>query len=1271
MGNLEALKRENTMKRFYVGLLALTLIAGAALAQAPNPDPGWAAFIIRNGATSAPVIRDNDVIVTDAIEFAIIESGQKAGLGTDLLNGMKISQINTLHIDRLDNVATSGSLYGPYFNIWVTDGLGHYAVLANEPSNPEWTGSPFDVPSWDFLKTKTCKIYETTGLAGTTPGTSWVATAIGMSGAITFEDAGDLIIAPPPIAYILAGNGVGSGAPDELGTNIARGFNWMFGDTAANYVSGGNGFIVDNYTVTASYPVTNVTQGTHFTAIQPAVDAANPDDVIVVAAGTYEEQVHITDNNLVIHGAGAGATVIRSPATLTAYFMTSERNYPIVFIDGATGVQIDGVTVDGAGRGNLNVRFQGVGFWNAGGSLSEAAVINVIDTPFSGAQHGVGIYAYNNTGGPYSIILDDVLVEDCQKNALALSGAGLTVELDGVTAVGTGPTPVTAQNGIQISYGAGGTVNNCTVSGFEYTGTELATASGILLYGGSFVSSGNVDVTNSQSSVYCIDTSGDFSGLDVTAPAGGDAFYAYSSGAKSGVGERPLASPVDAELATGGAKAAINMTVRNGRFIGAGLTDSWGPGAYGNGPITFNVDNCEIANWDYGVVVKNSGGATFNATVSNCNIHDNTSYGLYTNAAETVAATCNWWGTTSGPEALGNPSPGDAISTGATYAPWLDDVGGDCVLYGDNNVGVGNAAVCLTPANTCVTIPVTFNRLDTTPSRGVSVTIQLSPELALCTDSPDADIVEATGAGSWSGTTYSSLVYQVVDNLGGSYTIDRAILGDPCGPTSGGTLFTMNLKKAPGVTADAIGTVTVTNVVVRGCDNAPLLGVPGAAGHVSINLTIPAVLAGLTATQDKLGNGSDGTTAINLAWTVPTDDAATIDVYRKGFGAYPEYNDAGGSAPVAVDGSWTHVATVDATDAGCIDEPTTRDFWYYAATVTDECGNVSAASAMTGGTLNYHLGDVHNGAPGGDGIGDNLVNGPDITNLGFNYGITLTLGDARNYLDVGPTTNYSVNARPTTDNRVQFEDLIVFAMNYELVSKVGPQTRPANANAISLAIEAPGAVGSTFDVAIVLAADGRLQGLSVPLTWDAAVAVPVDMRAGDLLASHGELALVLSPEPGTVDAALMGVRDKAIAGEGVLATVTFRTVAAGDPRIALGAVTARDAANQPVAINGAGSNPPSVSLPSVSELRANVPNPFNPSTEISFVLAQDGPVSLRVYTVRGQLVRTLLDRSLAAGPHSLTWNGIDDQGRQAASGGYIVRFVAPDRTQSRHLTLLK
>ncbi|MBK9778403.1 MAG: hypothetical protein IPP62_18935, partial [bacterium] len=523
------------------------------------------------------------------------------------------------------------------------------------------------------------------------------------------------------------------------------------------------------------------------------------------------------------------------------------------------------------------------------------------------------------------------------------------------------------------------------------------------------------------------------------------------------------------------------------------------------------------------------------------------------------------------------------------------------------------------------------------------------------------------GVGSWSGA-FTNLAYQVVDNLDGSYTIDRAVLGTPCGPTNGGTLFYVNVKPAPGVT-EAIGTVTVTAVDARDCANAPIGGLPGAVGHVAMNLTTPAALTGLVAVQDKDGNGSDGLTAINLSWTAVTGDADFIAIYRKGFGDYPEYNDGTGTtpmAPVNLGGGWTLVNTIAATSTGYTDEPTTRDFWSYAAYVSDECGNTSPVSAITSGTLNYHLGDVVTAG------GNNVVDTNDMSALGFYYGNTgIPYGDTtRNKLDVGPTTDYSVNALPTTDSRLQFEDLMVFAMNYFQVSKSDPQARPAGTNAIALAPEAIGTVGSTFDVAIVLAADGRIQGLSVPLTWDATVVEPVDMRAGELLAAFGTEAMILSPEAGTVDAALMGVRSQGIAGQGVLATVTFRVVAAGDAKLGLGNVTARDSANKPVVMNGAGSLPP-VSLPSVSELRANVPNPFNPSTEFSFVLAQAGPVSLRVYSVRGELVRTLVDQELAVGPHSLTWNGMDDQGRPTASGGYIVRFVAPDRTQTRHITLLK
>ncbi|MBK7672613.1 MAG: hypothetical protein IPJ24_14695 [bacterium] len=1255
------------MKRFYLCLLTLLLAAGAAWAQGANVDPGWDAFVIRNATVSGspPNIVDRLDLGAGAVEFQIYEGGQKAALGTNLLNGATVDQVGALHVDRLDNVSISGSLYGPYFNMWVTDGAGNYAVIANEPSNAEWAADRWYSSGWAFLQTTVCKVYETPGAAG---GTSWVHTYAG-SPSLTFADVAGLIVAAPSAAYILNPvNAVGSGAPREFGTNVAYGFNWMFGDTAANYVdNNGDGFVVGNYYVTVEYPVMNVTQSLGYFTIQAAVDAANPGDDITVAAGHYVEQVHIDVDGLSITGAGVGLTFIDSPVVLPLSFTTSYVQKPIVFVDHADGVDIADLTIDGLGRGNSNNRFSGVSYWNSGGSLTNVNCLNVMDTPFSGTQHGVGVYTTVTDATPHTFTMTDVLVDDFQKTGVVMTGSGLTAHLTGVTTVGQGPTSITAQNGIQVSGNALVFATGCDVSGVHYTPASV-TATGLLVYGPATAHFDDCTVLTSQTGVYFIDADGSFDDSTVANPTG-DAFYAYTSGAKALVSGKLLPQPYESEKMTSGDKVAASVSLTGSTFVGTGLALSWGPSAYSDGPLSFTMDDCEVTNWDSGIVVYEYPGSSIDATVVNCNIHDNISYGLSTNAATTVTATCNWWGDDSGPNIVGNPSPGDNISTGATYAPWLDAVNGACVMYGDNNVSVGDAALCLTPTNTCVTIPVTFNRLDTTASRGVSVTFQLSPELVLCTGVPSTSITMATGVGSWS-SGFSNLNHQIVDNGGGSYTVDRAVLGSPCGPTGGGVLFNLNLAKAPGVLTDAIGTVTVTAVDVRDCSNVLLLGVPGAPGEVSIDLTNPPVLTGLTATQVKLGNDSDGTTKITLAWTAPGGDAEFIDLWRKGFGDYPEYDDGTGAVPTAPPGAgWTHVAQVSATALSYIDEPATRDFWYYAAFVTDGCGNVSAASALTGGTLNYHLGDVSDEITAGS--GDNLVSTADISLLGAHYGITVAHNGPFNYLDVGRTTDYSVNARPMTDSRVQFEDLIVFAMNYDLVSKLVPHAQPAAVNAIAVAAEMPGTVGTTFDVAVILAADGKLQGLSVPLTWDPAIAEPVSMRPGDLLQSQGELAVVLSPAPGTVDAALMGVRDQGIAGEGVLATVSFRTLAAGDPRIGIGNVTARDAANQPVVVNGAGNNLPPVNLPSVSELRPNVPNPFNPSTEFSFVLAQDGPVTLRIYTVRGELVRTLVDQDMTAGPHVMVWNGTDDQGRQAASGAYIARFVAPDRTQSRHLTLLK
>jgi len=105
---------------------------------------------------------------------------------------------------------------------------------------------------------------------------------------------------------------------------------------------------------------------------------------------------------------------------------------------------------------------------------------------------------------------------------------------------------------------------------------------------------------------------------------------------------------------------------------------------------------------------------------------------------------------------------------------------------------------------------------------------------------------------------------------------------------------------------------------------------------------------------------------------------------------------------------------------------------------------------------------------------------------------------------------------------------------------------------------------------------------------------------------------------------------------------------------------------------GAVSAVPGTLPAAVPVLRANVPNPFNPTTVLRFDLPSQARVSLRVYDIAGRLVRTLLvEAETAAGPHEVLWRGDDDAGRPLASGTYLGRLSAGSQASSRLMTLLR
>jgi hypothetical protein len=89
------------------------------------------------------------------------------------------------------------------------------------------------------------------------------------------------------------------------------------------------------------------------------------------------------------------------------------------------------------------------------------------------------------------------------------------------------------------------------------------------------------------------------------------------------------------------------------------------------------------------------------------------------------------------------------------------------------------------------------------------------------------------------------------------------------------------------------------------------------------------------------------------------------------------------------------------------------------------------------------------------------------------------------------------------------------------------------------------------------------------------------------------------------------------------------------------------------------------------KLNQNFPNPFNPSTEISFRLSSEEFVALNIYNSRGQLIKTILKNNLQLGDHSATWDGLDDSGKQVASGIYFYELKTDDFQELKKAILLR
>ncbi|MCD6480761.1 MAG: right-handed parallel beta-helix repeat-containing protein [Thermoplasmata archaeon] len=442
-----------------------------------------------------------------------------------------------------------------------------------------------------------------------------------------------------------------------------------------------------------------------YPTIQQAVDAASDGDTIIVAAGTYTESVTITKSITLTGQPGAKIVCPSSPDD--AYIQESSKKYEYVigifggtyessndtyYSSGTVSVTISGFTID-SNNYVPSQRYVAIFFRNMVGSISDCNIINT----YVDSKETFGILGY---GDDNNVNINDNTVDQFARGGIGVNGGMFTISDNTVIGPGLGVPATWAPNGIQVGYGATGTVRDNEVSGCGWPGTDWV-GTGILV-----VDTHGVTVDGN----YVHDCEQAIGVVDFPAAFGGP-WLDYLS-------DVTVSNNIIDDNEWG---ITINNDARNIRVIGNTITN--------NDYDAIDVFNYRIWYPSYSI-----------PSPTDIEVHGNEIYnngwGLWTDSyqTDTVDAENNWWGDPTGPyNATSNPSGlGDGVEGNVDFNPWYGNAGGESSvdystsedISGTETVNVPelDAVVEITSSsNTLYLLGYTDNPADPLPSGALNV----------------------------------------------------------------------------------------------------------------------------------------------------------------------------------------------------------------------------------------------------------------------------------------------------------------------------------------------------------------------------------------------------------------------------------------------------------------------------------------------------------------------------------------------------------------------
>ena len=265
--------------------------------------------------------------------------------------------------------------------------------------------------------------------------------------------------------------------------------------------------------------------------------------------------------------------------------------------------------------------------------------------------------------------------------------------------------------------------------------------------------------------------------------------------------------------------------------------------------------------------------------------------------------------------------------------------------------------------------------------------------------------------------------------------------------------------------------------------------------------------------------------------------------------------------------------------------------------------------------------------------------------------------------DVGPTADNTVYTLPTVDSKIQFEDMVIFAISYGLSGdNIYPKAAPAPETPVELHVGEPMYVGN--ETLVPLSLKGTVVDVrALELAFSGSFGKLVSVEKGTLLQSVEAPVVIMdksTANTANVDLAIFGADVEGLNAEGEILTLRFE----GRADVQLSSANVRNSGNSPMNIEITNSN--INAIPTSFALDQNYPNPFNPSTIISYQLPEQQYVNVVIFNMLGEEVSTLVNEVKEAGYHKVEWSGSN-----LTSGVYFYRIEAGDFVSVKKMMLMK